>query len=168
MEIVPNHRILSFLLIYPIYNLFSRFRFVCANCPSRADIVCTKTKPKKCTSYDSKPCDCQTKGIVQDSHCPFTQVGSFLQTCPREYYQIGTLTDNNGPDADSLSTMLMITLISHDLLGTDSKLILSRYCLLLLYTGNHDDNHGTANDNDVLSSADDFWLWKPGGLWKAQ
>ena len=74
-----------------------------------------KTK-NKCTSYDSKPCDCQTKGIVQDSHCPFTQVGSFLQTCPREYYQIGTLTDNNGPDADSLSTMLMITLISHDLL----------------------------------------------------
>ena len=25
----------------------------------------------------------------------------------------------------------------------------------------NDDNHGTANDNDVLSSADDFWLWKP-------
>ena len=22
----------------------------------------------------------------------------------------------------------------------------------------NDDNHGTANDNDVLSSADDFWL----------
>jgi len=32
----------------------------------------------------------------------------------------------------------------------------------------NDDNHGTANDNDILSSADDFWLWKPGGLWKAQ
>ena len=34
----------------------------------------------------------------------------------------------------------------------------------------NDDNHGTANcnDNEVLSSADDFWLWKPGGLWKAQ
>ena len=55
MEIVFKHRFLSFVLIYPIYNLFSRFRFVCANCPSRADIVCTKTKPKKCTSYDSKP-----------------------------------------------------------------------------------------------------------------
>ena len=27
----------------------------------------------------------------------------------------------------------------------------------------NDDNHGTANcnDNEVLSSADDFWLWKP-------
>ena len=114
MEIVFKHRILSFVLIYPIYNLFSRFRFVCANCRNRADIVCTKTKPKKCTSYDSKPCVCQTKGIVQDSHCPFTQVGSFLQTFSSEN-QIGNLIDDNGLDAESLITML-ITLISHDLL----------------------------------------------------
>ena len=30
--------------------------------------------------------------------------------------QIGNLIDDNGPGADSLITMLMITLISHDLL----------------------------------------------------
>ena len=115
MEIVFKHRILSFVLIYPIYNLFSRFRFVCANCPSRADIVCTKTKPKKCTSYDPKPCVCQTKGIVQDSHCPFTQVGRFCKPFLVNN-QIGNLIDDNGLDAESLITMLMITLISHDLL----------------------------------------------------
>ena len=34
----------------------------------------------------------------------------------QENNQIGNLTDDNGPDDDSLSTMLMITLISHDLL----------------------------------------------------
>ena len=37
--------------------------------------------------------------------------------------QIGNLIDDNGLDAESLITMLMITLISHDLLLTDSKLI---------------------------------------------
>ena len=30
--------------------------------------------------------------------------------------QIGNLIDDNGPDTESLITMLMITLISHDLL----------------------------------------------------
>ena len=34
----------------------------------------------------------------------------------QENNQIGNLTDDNGPDDDSLITMLMITLISHDLL----------------------------------------------------
>ena len=44
------------------------------------------------------------------------KLAAFLQTFSSEYYQIGNLIDDNGPDTESLITMLMITLISHDLL----------------------------------------------------
>ena len=83
--------------------------------------------------------------------------------------QNGNLIEDNGPDADSLSTMLMITLM---LICYEQ--IVNLFDQDTVYDScdenktKDDDNSGTANDNDVVSSADDFWLWKPGGLWKAQ